>query len=33
MVFQRNGLARENTVMDRLGRLPYLAKALTVGSP
>jgi hypothetical protein len=25
MVFQRNGLARENTVVDRLGRLPYLA--------
>src|SRR6202043_3352191 len=25
MVFQRNGLARENAVVDRLGRLPYLA--------
>jgi hypothetical protein len=32
MVFQRNALACEYAEVERLGRLPYLAKVLTAGS-
>ena len=33
MVFQRNGLARENAAVDRrFGRLPYLAPDFAPGS-
>ena len=32
MVFQCNGLACEYTVVDSLGRLPYLAPVFTAGS-